>query len=499
MKPRVIVIGAGSAGLTAAIAAAKAGADVTVLSKSRQSSNTSTLYSGGIFTLPCGGVAPEEHLEKTLQTGRRLNDLELARTLSSEAAPALKQLEEWGVGIRYPRPGMASVKHSARHKMMGGEGFLEQLNSLAGRSGVRFMEEVIAVKILAGSRAEGVRALNWHTGVEEDLPADAVVLASGGAGQIFSRTDNPARMTGDGYALARDLGLPFRDMEFIQFYPLGWADPGLPVWMADLSLIDMIPMTDSRGREFLLEELRAAGLKNGAEANLYARDLSAVLIEKEARRGGAFLHFEKADEELRSGKPFIRALMLSSAQFRNVRRPVATEPLEHYFCGGVCIDPMGRTALEGLFACGEVTGGVDGANRVGGNSLANTVVFGLRAGRAAAESPARGKVLPIHNDSLHCTLRQQAEPRTAHRVEPQALRRELQSVMWRCLGPVRNEAGLKEALSFLESRRDTPLNIRTPRELLEAQEMKGLFTAAELAARAALARRESCGTHYRED
>ena len=492
MKTNVLVIGGGGAGLTAAISAAKEGARVRLVSKTRAGLNTCTAYSGGIFSLACGEVTPEEHFAKTMEVGCHANDAALVQTMTEHAEQTLLELQRWGVDIRFPRPGKASVRQSAAHKLMGGEGFTAQLQQIAQSEQVELIESSIVTDLLNDdSGVCGAKLVNWQTGKAQLLYADAVIIATGGAGQIFSRNDNPVRMTGDGYALALKAGLKLRDMEFIQFYPLGWNDPQLPVWMADLGLIDFIPLTDSHGKEFLLEKLHEWGLKNGSEGNLYARDRAAAAIAQAERSGGAFLHLEAASSELWQDRRFLRQLIIDPARLRDIRRPVRVAPLEHYFCGGIAIDAESRTAMPRLYACGEATGGVDGANRMGGNALANIVTFGMRAGKnAAAESPRVN--VPVERETPLSDYNSKGEL-------PSTLRRQLQKTMWDNLGPIRYEKGLREALEFLDEFEARPMQADSPLELLKALEMPGLIQTARASAKAALLRKVSLGVHFRED
>ncbi len=492
MKNRVLVIGGGGAGLTAAISAAKEGASVCLLSKTPPGWNACTAYAGGIFTLASGGVTPEEHYAKTMETGCLANDPALVRTLAEEAEKTLLTLESWGVGIRFPRPGKASVRHTAAHGMMGGEGLNSELAAIAREEGVEIRCFSAVTRLLLDDRGfRGAETVDWKGGKASVISADSVVIATGGAGRIFSRTDNPARLTGDGFALAVDAGLRLRDMEFIQFYPLGWDDPELPVWMADLGLIDFVPLTDANGNEFLLRDLREWGFKDGEQGNLYARDRAAVAVARADREGGAFLHLQAAAPGLWENKVFRRKLVIDPARLKKLGRPVRVAPLEHYFCGGIVIDPDGRTDIPGVFACGECTGGVDGANRIGGNALANIVTFGLRAGAAAAHekrSVSFGGESAAGIPSFG-----------ASGTSPSLLRAKLQKKMWECLGPIRNEQGLRSALEFLDGIERVKMRALTPVELLCALEMPGLIASSRACARAALARRESLGVHFRED
>ena len=222
--------------------------------------NTCTAYSGGMFALASGDVTPQAFFEKTMRAGQNVNNPALVRVLADESEQSLRQLAAWGVDIRFPSSGWGSVRHTAPYKLMAGSGMMQQAAAAAARAGVRFAEFTAVTRLrVKNGRVVGADLTDWRTGRTEFFAADAVVLACGGGGRMFSRTDNPVRMTGDGYALALDAGAELIDMEFTQFYPVGWAEPGLPVWMADLCLADFLPVTDSEGNEFLLDALQGWG------------------------------------------------------------------------------------------------------------------------------------------------------------------------------------------------------------------------------------------------
>ena len=304
-------------------------------------------------------------------------------------------------------------------------------------------------------------------------------------------------MTGDGYALALDLGLSLIDMEFVQFYPLGLDEPDLPVWMIGLPIVDLVRLTDGSGREFMKEAFASWGTKNGWEANFLARDRSARLVQSVWDSGdAATLHFEDLSGEVLRSKKLQELLIVAPEGITHGKgRPVRVRPIQHYFCGGVTVDGNAETSVPGLFACGEVTGGVDGASRIGGNALTNLVTFGLLAGRGAA---------------THCGAAGAFVPEAAERllkdfpdgtVSPESIRKEIASVVESSLGPVRNGAGCREAAERLEilSGDIRRVTRRPGMELLHALELSGLSTTATAVARAASLREESRGTHYRTD
>jgi succinate dehydrogenase/fumarate reductase flavoprotein subunit len=490
MAKRVVVIGTGGAGLVAAIAARMSGAEVAVISKTSRGLGTCTAYSAGVFSLACGGVSSEEHYERTLKTGQFVNDPSLVKILSEETETALKTLAGWGVGIEFKR-GMATVRFTARNEIMGGAGFVAELVSIAEKAGVRFEDWTVATSLrLLGDRVVGVEVQDWRTGRQECLGAGSVILATGGGGRLFSRTDNPSRITGDGYALALNAGANLRDMEFVQFYPVGWAEPGFPRWLADVGLVDYLRITDSKGDEFLKKALKEWGFRNGREGNLYARDLCARIMAEKDLEGGVYAHLEDLTEDQWADPYLEYCLTLDSRLFKGVRRPLRVAPLEHYFCGGVVIDGCGRTSVGGLYACGEAAGGVDGANRVGGNALSSVVTFGLRAGHAAAEEGRSGfETLVAGSARDFLAISEEGE-------NPEKLRRELQEEAWAALGPIRENRKMERFLAYLSDFRARRIRVDSSVGRLQALEMEGLFMTARTVAEAALKRETSLGTHY---
>lgn len=393
MKERnIIVIGAGGAGLTAALAAREKGAEVLLLSKTGAGDANCTALSGGGFSLAAGKVTPDDHFRRVRETGRFVNDEELVRILADRGEESLLRLKSLGITITINSAGYASVRESAPTEMAGGAGFTRELAEKALEAGVTVLGNSVATRLLLeDGGVGGVEWVDWKTGKGYRKKASSVVLASGGGGRIYPRTDNPARMTGDGYFLALKAGLDLVDMEYVQFYPLGWDQKGYPLWMVGLDVIDFIPLTDEHGKEYVLDALRSWGIENGRKGNFFGRDKTAILVAQHKQQGGkTLLHLENLREEDLHDPYIMMSLMIDLPPEKRAA-PVELSPIQHYFSGGIPIDGEGRTALPGLFACGEVTGGVDGASRMGGNALTNIVTFGFRAGSAAAEEPFSGR------------------------------------------------------------------------------------------------------------
>lgn len=492
-KRKVVIVGAGGAGLTAAIEASLAGADVSVITKTSAGLGTCTAYSAGIFTLPVCGMTKEEHFRRTMEVGKGINDPSLVKVLSERSEISLKRLSELGVEIKFSR-GTASSRSTAPNELMGGGGFTLQLLEIARKYNVRFIEwSVVTALDLAEEKISGVSAVEWRTGSSFSLKADSVIIASGGGGQTYRRSDNPARMTGDGYSMAKIAGLQLIDMEFVQFYPIGWAEPGLPVWMADTGLVDYMRITDEDGDEFFKRAIKEWGYKNGAEANLFARDRCSVLMAQKERMGPIFAHLEDVSDEKWKDSELQYSLTIDRRFLERFRRPVRVSPIQHYMSGGIKIDAECRTELSGLFACGEVAGGVDGANRIGGNALSNIVTFGMIAGRNSTNN-LRWETKLNHQPEC-CPPVQNSEKGT----EPSNLRAELQKTVWDLLGPVRSEKSIKDAQEKIHEIKEKKFLIKSPYEMLLALEMRGLTNTAVAVADAALQRKVSLGTHFRED
>ena len=499
----VIVIGSGGAGLVAALTAADLHASVLLISKAPLGLNNCTTYAGGGFSYAGPGGNQAEHRAKTLEIGRGINDQSLLTTFSEEGPEAVAKLRQFGVKLEeYPSGG--NVGRATPIPGVGGLGMtLPLVEELAKRDNIHTLVNHMVVKLLHDhEHCYGVMSIDLQTGKCEAITAKAVIIATGGGGRIYSRTNNPHGTTGDGYHLLAELGLEFRDMEFVQFYPLGLAESDLPLWFMDLGLIDIAPLTDNAGQEFLKEALLSWGLKSGREGNLYARDRSSITILQKWQQGdAAYLHLEQMSKEDWQHPYYKTLLRLNRPQkFDFTKQPARVKPLQHYMSGGVIIDTHGQTAFPGVFACGEVTGGVDGANRIGGNALTNITLFGQKAAQAAI---AYVNSLTKEPGAIDLSVNDlNSWQQNINGSNPRALRQRLQQIMDNNVAPLREAKGLQEALSVLN---DIGTKIATlsldhdASSLREALELRSLHTTACLVTRAALLREESRGVHFRND
>jgi len=513
---RLIVVGGGAAGLCAALAAREAGAEVLLVAKSPLGMANCTAYAGGGFTAPIEGLSPTEHMRLTREVGRGLSEPRMHEAVSGGAVRALARLREWGVRYDSRRGGLSVSAYGLGGKL-GGTGLTLPLRERALAAGVDSLTGVVVTAILRADdgqgRAVGVELYDPEVNEVRREAADGVIVATGGGGASFARSDNPARITGDGYRLLWAAGLELFDMEFVQWYPLGYAEVGFPVWMIGLPIVDHVPLENSEGDRFYERLLQEWGLRGGAQANLFARDRSAVAIGREWHAGReVLLRYDLADQaQLSEIDP------LAAGRFKSLGgvRPVRVAPLVHYFCGGVVAAADGMTAVRGLYACGEVVGGFDGANRMGGNALtAVTVLSQLTGDRAALElAQDEGRVTPADAETaVACGSAESLVRRwTANAGISEApgtavpaaseLRTQIQAALSRGLGIVRTGPGIEASLAELASLRSliSRLAPLTPQERLAAVECLASLAVGSAVGLAALERRESRGAHFRED
>jgi len=468
---------------------------VKLVSKKRPGVASCTAYAGGGFSLPIKGLTPEEHTELTLRTGCHVNDSSLVRVLSAEAEHAINQLETWGVHVRRYR-GRASVRAKAPNPMVGGMGMTMPLVEQCQTLGVSTDHPVAITRLLQRSfggtvvGAEGVTASGEH----RMYLARQTVLATGGGGWLYARTDNPAGISGDGYLLALYAGAALRDMEFVQFYPLGSAPDAGVTWFMDAGILDHARLTDANGEEFLPELYQDWGISSGREANLYERDRLSQAIERRRRETGrVVLHLDEVPGSIRENDRLTHLAALLGGQRDDPWQPVEVAPVQHFMSGGVTIDEWGRTGVPGLLACGEVTGGTHGANRIGGNALSEITVFGLRAGELAARQ-ASAQDTPGDSGSFLSPGRLAIEWGGRPGGTREFAVRSLRELAYDAIGPVRDRTGLSRAVAQLDSWASEPVQVASA-----GRDAWSLLQVARLIAASALKREESRGVHFRTD
>jgi fumarate reductase (CoM/CoB) subunit A len=492
----VLVLGSGAAGLRAAISAREAGLDVLVLSKAGPGKSTCTGFSAGAM----GGADSSKaagHLERTLQAGRGINQQVLAEILCEEAPARLGELTRWGIRAE-ARHGFLFAK--GRPPVMG-EQIVHCLIEKNRELGTRFMGNLTAAGLVIENGVGGLAGFTRQSGELIAFSAGAVVLATGGAAALYFRHDNPRRMLGDGWTLAIEAGALLQDMEFVQFYPLCLAEPGHAPLVIPPRLADHGLLVNECGEDIL----KKYGIDERPAAERARDRLSLALFQEIYRNGqGLFLDLQHVTEEKWQSDPFSASMRhILGDRLGAVSRLLRVAPAAHHTMGGVRIDGKGASSVPGLFAAGEVTGGLHGANRLGGNALSETLVFGARAGNSAADW-AKGNGAQERRSVLR-RLDERFGPLGNIRCGKTDLLGRIRKIMWEDGGIVRNEAGLSRALgnvreiigSFSSAGPGSKEKL-TPAQA-GAIELRSAARAACLILEAALRRVESRGSHCRED
>jgi len=486
----VLCVGSGAAGIRAAIEAAGMGCRVLCVSAGAPGQGTCTVLSGGVFRGISGNYSPQAHRRDTLIAGRGLNDLKLVDVLVEEAPRRLEELAEWGMVCEKRGP-FLFAKGSAP---AWGKAISSCLVDKARSVGVGFVGSTIVLSL--SSRDQEMRALGFRRprGPFVEIRAGAIVLATGGAGALYLRHDNPKGMIGSGYALALEMGAQLQDMEFVQFYPVGLAQEGLPPLLIPPRLADKGRLRNTKGEEIL--EKWEISERPAAEK---ARDKLSQAMFQEMRQGqeiwldlGGIAQEDLANDPLSSS-----CAGLLKRKIGGLERPLKVAPMAHFTMGGVRIDPWCRTKVPGFFVAGEAAGGLHGANRLGGNGLTEAIVFGARAGRSAAlwakENGPRKDGSPLWEAEVVSRPPELSQKGFLER---------LRKTMWELGGIIRSREGLMEARRILESQMEEVGFSRGHRKMELGTALHPFFRAANVAMvilEASLRREESRGAHFRED
>jgi len=544
----VLVVGAGGAGLRAAIEASARGARTALVCKSLLGKAHTVMAEGGIAAA-LGNVYPEDnwqvHFRDTMRGGKLLNNWRMAQIHAQEAPERVHELEEWGALFDRTPDGRILQRDFGGHRYarlvhVGDRTGLELIRTLqqhAVHRGIDVFMECTVLRLLKdGDRIAGALAYWRESGKFVVFRAPAVVLATGGIGKAYSITSNSWEYTGDGHALALWAGADLIDMEFVQFHPTGmvWPPSVRGILVTEGVRGDGGVLRNRLGERFMFryvpEMFRAETAESEEEADrwytdkknarrtpdLLPRDEVARAINAEVKEGRGTEHggvlldiASRRDAEfIRRKLPSMYHQFLELADVDITKEPMEVGPTCHYMMGGVRVDPETQAStVPGLFAAGEVAGGLHGANRLGGNSLSDLLVFGRRAGLYAAEY-ARGLSAPppvdegeIESVARHA-LRGFEETGTEN---PYAVQTDLQECMHALVGIIRTEDELVKALDELSALRERTAFVRVvghrqynPGWHL-ALDLDSMLVVSECIARAAIERRESRGAQTRDD
>ncbi len=518
----VIVIGAGGAGLRAAIAATEQGARTALVCKSLLGKAHTVMAEGGIAAA-LGNVQAEDnwriHFQDTLFSGKYLNNWHMAELHAKEAPDRVRELEQWG-GIfdRTPERKMAQRAfggHTYRRLVhIGDRTGLELIRTLqdkAVHAGIDvFMECTITRLLKDGERVCGAFGYRRATGRFVVFTARAVVLATGGAGKCWRVTSNSWECTGDGHALAYEAGADLVDMEFVQFHPTGMVWPP--------GVVGLLVTEAVRGEGGLLRNVdgeRFMERYDPKRLELSTRDVVSRAIYTEVKEGrgtphgGVLLdvsHLPAASVQKKLPSMYAQFMELAGVDI--TKEPMEVGPTCHYFMGGIVVDAeTAASTVPGLFSAGESSGGMNGANRLGGNSLSDLLVFGKRAGEGAAayaaEAPGSGAV--------DAQIEEAADEMTGYlsgpgEEDPYALHASLQETMQSGVGIFRDRAGLAGAAAELNELERRVADVHAPAGDTAynpgwhlCRDLRSMLVVAQAVTRSALLREESRGAHSRLD
>ena len=549
----VLVIGAGGAGLRAAIEASAAGVSVGLVCKSLLGKAHTVMAEGGVAAA-LANVDDRDgwsvHFADTMRGGQYLSNWRMAELHAREAPDRVRELEAWGALFDRTADGRILQRNFGGHKYprlahVGDRTGLEMIRTLQDfgiHQGMEvYMEHAIVALLKDGDRVVGAFGYDRERGRFRVFRAKAVILATGGIGRAFKITSNSWEYTGDGHALAYDAGAALLDMEFVQFHPTGmvWPPSVRGILVTEGVRGEGGILTNSEGNRFMFDDIpdlyKNSTADNPEEGWIYTqgdkearrppelltRDHVARCIVREIREGrgsphdGVYLDISWIREKLSNAEEHIKRKLPSMYhQFKQLadiditKEAMEVGPTTHYVMGGVLVDADTQmSTVPGLFAAGECAAGLHGANRLGGNSLSDLLVFGQRAGKYAAEFARENGNGAIDDGQVEAAVSETLAPfdREQSGENPFEIQYELQDRMQELVGIVRNEGDMQRALEVIDDLRQRAgkVSVIGNREYNPgwhtALDLKFLLIVSEAVARAALERKESRGAHFRED
>jgi len=517
----VLIIGAGGAGLRAAIEGLEQGASVGVVCKSLLGKAHTVMAEGGIAAAMANVDAADNwktHFRDTMRGGKLLNNWRMAQLHAQEAPDRVRELEQWGALFDRTEDGNILQRAFGGHTFkrlchVGDRTGLEMIRTLQDRGVQRgidvYMECSVTRLLTDNGRIAGALAYWRETGRFIVFKAKSIVIATGGIGKAWRITSNSWEYTGDGMALAYEAGAELMDMEFVQFHPTGMVwPPGVQGILVTEAVRGEGGILRNKAGERFMEKYDPKRME------LSTRDVVARSIYTEVKEGrgtehgGAYLDIShKPAEYVKKKLPSMYHQFKELADVDITKGPMEVGPTCHYMMGGIRVDAeTAQSTLPGLFAAGEAAAGLHGSNRLGGNSLSDLLVFGRRAGLAAAEHAKRASAPSIDDVQIEKAEKELLAPFSNQGTEsPYAVHRDLQEVMQNLVGIYRTQEDLEEALAELEK-----LKTRAAKANVEGSrlfnpgwhlfyDLKSMLVVSEAVTLSALARTESRGAHSRID
>ncbi|HZR28291.1 MAG TPA: succinate dehydrogenase flavoprotein subunit [Terriglobales bacterium] len=517
----VLIIGAGGAGLRAAIEALAQGASVGVICKSLLGKAHTVMAEGGVAAA-LANVDPADnwrtHFRDTMNGGKRLNNWRMAQLHAQEAPDRVRELEQWGALFDRTPDGRILQRAFGGHSFkrlahVGDRTGLEMIRTLQDR-GVAlgfdvYMECTVTRLLKDGDRVAGAFAYWREQGRFIVFKAKSIVIATGGIGKAWQVTSNSWEYTGDGMALAYDAGAELMDLEFVQFHPTGMVwPPGVQGILVTEAVRGEGGILRNKNGERFMEKYDPQRME------LSTRDVVARSIYTEVREGrgsehgGAYLDIShKPAEYVKRKLPSMYHQFKELADVDITAGPMEVGPTCHYVMGGIKVEAeTAQSTLAGLFAAGEAAAGLHGANRLGGNSLSDLLVFGRRAGLAAAEYAKKTSALKLDPQQVAEAEREMLMPfERTDGESPYTVHHDLQQIMQSLVGIFRVEEDLQRAMGELEKLKQRAAKVRVEGSRMFnpgwhlARDLKNMLTISEAVTRSAIARKESRGAHSRID
>ena len=517
----VLIIGAGGAGLRAAIEALAQGARVGVVCKSLLGKAHTVMAEGGLAAAMANVDRADDwrtHFRDTMRGGKFLNNWRMAQLHAQEAPDRVRELEQWGALFDRTETGDIMQRAFGGHTFkrlchVGDRTGLEMIRTLQDR-GVElgfdvFMECTVTRLLRDGDRVAGAFGYWRESGRFVNFKAKSIVIATGGIGKSWRVTSNSWECTGDGMALAYEAGAELLDMEFVQFHPTGMVwPPGVQgILVTEAVRGEGGVLRNNKGERFMEKY-------DPKRMELSTRDVVARSIYTEVKEGrgsphgGAFLDIShKPPEVVKQKLPSMYHQFKDLADVDITKGPMEVGPTCHYVMGGIRVEAeTGQSSLPGLFSAGEAAAGLHGANRLGGNSLSDLLVFGRRAGYAAAEHAKKTPMPTLDTAQIEEAEREVLAPFERKEGEnPYSIHHDLQELMQNLVGIFRVDEDLRKALSELEKLKERAKRMRVEGSRLFnpgwhlSRDLHNMLIVSEAAAHAALARTESRGAHSRLD
>lgn len=494
----VVVIGSGLAGIVAAMEAASRGADVALVSRGATGFGNNSAISNGVFAGPTSTYPVEDYIRDTLAIGKTLNDVSYVKLVAENTRDSMAWLKACGVDIHEREDHYRIIPD--RSDEIPGKCLMKILaQRVKSLNGIRLYSGVYLKDILKNDEDHAVGAFGFtRRGEAMMFCAPSVVLAAGGGGGVYERSDNHKAIMGHSYALAARAGLPLHDMELVQFYPVALAEPGLPTFMLAPPHPPQTRIINGRGEDILVKY----NILPINKAIRTMRDqLSVVIVEESNATGDVFIDYTRVPPAMWDEHPLS---ILRHFKFDFERRPARVLPVAHFFMGGVSVDKKMMTEIPGLFACGEVVWGLHGANRRGGNALTECVVSGRFAGQGAAQWALSHGEMKTRNglNMATGTLKEAScNIKRGNDHDLKMVKQKLRNIAWHYAGVRKNETALLEGRNRLKNlvTEAKILEPRKPDEFYIKYDIEAGILTLQAIIEGSLLRKESVGAFIRVD